>query len=290
MPLFGANVAGLKQKRDVAGLTQLLKSKDARARADAIIALGELGDSRAVPALGELLVAPEQLIGDLIQAANALGKIDDASTIAALQRAVMVSRKREQDLIDLTRAAPERKYRDGFYVNRISTDEYELRTTIAGALANLANVDALNALFEMLANETGAMESSIKSKVREQIERACAKMGARATPVLCDQLRHASVHVRQWSAQNLIAYPERPVIDALLRAVSDDAEAYDVRVAAMITLGNIGDEACLPAIDELAVSANKSLAREAKQCAISIRQRLGLPFITGFGSSNPLIR
>ena len=290
MPLFGANVAGLKQKRDVAGLVQLLKSKDARTRTDAINALGELGDLRAVPALDEFLSASEQPIGELLQAANALGKIDDAATIVALQRAVVVSRKREQDLIDLARAARERKYRDGFYVNRISTDEYELRVAIAGALANLANVDALNALFEMLANETGAMESSIKSKVREQIDRACAKMGARAALVLCNQMHNPSVQVRQWSAQNLVAYPERPVIDTLLRAARDDAEAYDVRVAAMITLGNIGDEACLPGIDELAAAANKSLAREAKQCAIAIRQRLGLPFITGFGSNNPLIR
>lgn len=290
MPLFGANVAALKQKRDVAGLVQLLKSKDSRTRTDAIIALGELGDARAVSALDEFLSAPEQPIGDLLQAANALGKIDDAVTVTVLQRAVMVSRQREQDLIELARRAPERKYRDGFYVNRISTDEYELRTTIAGALANLATVDALNALFEMLANETGAMESSVKSKVREQIERACAKMGACATPVLCNQLRHSSIAVRHWSAQNLIGYPERPVIDALLRAASDEAEIYDVRVAALITLSTIGDEPILPAIDELAASPNKSLAREAKQCAIAIRQRLGLPFITGFGSNNPLIR
>ncbi len=290
MPFFGSNIAGLKQKRDVTGLIQFLKSKDRHTRTEAIKALGELGDARAVPTLGDLLAAPEQPIGDLIHAANALGKIDDATTVAVLQRAVRVSRQREQDLIDLARAAPERRYRDGFYVNRISTDEYELRTTIADAFANLATVDALHALFEMLANETGAMESSIKSQVRVCIERACTKLGARAAPVLCNQLRHHSIEVRQWSAQNLIHYPERPVIDALTRAACDDAEVYDVRVAALTTLSNIGDEPILPAIDELVTATNKSLAREAKQCAIAIRQRLGLPFITGFGSNNPLIR
>lgn len=290
MPLFGSNVAELKQKRDVAGLVQLLKSKDNHTRAEAIRALGELGDARAVPALGDVLAAPEQPIGDLLQAAHALGKIDDAATVAMLQRAITVSRKREQDLIDLARAAPDRRYRDGFYINRISTDEYELRTTIAGAFATLATVDALNALFEMLAAETGAMASSIKSQVRVCIEQACAKLGARAAPVLCNQLRHHSVEVRQWSAQNLINYPERPVIDALVRAACDETEVYDVRVAALTTLSNIGDEPILPAIDALVTASNKSLAREAKQCAIAIRQRLGLPFITGFGSNNPLIR
>lgn len=290
MPFFGTRVAGLKQKRDIAGLIQLLKSKDSHTRTEALQALGELGDPRAVPALGDLLAAPEQPISVLIQAANALGKIDAEATVAVLQRAVTLSRQREQDLIDLTRAAPNRRYSEGFYINRISTGEYELRTAIADALANLATVDALNTLFEMLANETGVMESSVKSQVRECIERACAKLGAPAAPVLCAQLRHPSVEVRRWSAAYLGNFPERSVIDALLRTASDEAETFEVRVAAFIVLGNIGDEAVLPAIDELGSTPNQSLAREAKQCAIALRQRLGVPFITGFGSNNPLIR
>jgi len=291
MPLFKPSVSGLKDKRDIAGLTQLLKDKTSRTRREAVQALGELGDARAVSAIVDLLLVDEQDLGEKIPAARSLGKIGDEKAVDALKRAMVASQKREHDLIEVTRAAPVRQYRDGFYVNRIASDEFELRTAIAHALAEIATVNALEALFEMLAVEKGAMEHSVRGKVRECIDATIKKIGGAAVLLLCTQLTRPSIEGRRVAAQTLGEFAVAQSIDALINAASNETENFDVRSAALASLGNIGDAGTLARVDDLAVStSNPIIAREARQCAISIRQRLGLPFITGFGSRNPPVR
>ena len=51
MPLFGPNIAAMKEKGDLAGLVLMLKGKDVRARTQAVKALGELRARSAVSAI-----------------------------------------------------------------------------------------------------------------------------------------------------------------------------------------------------------------------------------------------
>jgi HEAT repeat protein len=282
MPLFKPNIVALKAKRDIAGLVHALQATESRTRADAVQALGELGEKKTAPALVALLLADEQQLGEKVEAADALGKIGDEGAIEPLLQAHVVSQRRERDLIDAARAAPDRRYRDGFYVNRIATDEYQLRTTIANALARIGGARAIHALFEMLATEQGAMASSVKSSIRAAIARALEAADARIVSPLCDELKHPSAEARQWAAHCLGEFGDASAADALLRAARNDQEEFAVREIALISLGKIGDARTLPDLQDLMRSGNLVLSRNAKACASAIRQRLGLPHIIGF--------
>jgi HEAT repeat protein len=90
-------------------------------RRDVLKALGDLGDTRALPAIVQELLADEKALGDKVYAAEALGKLGDATAIEPLVRANETSRRRERETIATVLASPDRRYRDNFYVNRIST-------------------------------------------------------------------------------------------------------------------------------------------------------------------------
>lgn len=282
MPLFKPNLTTLKSKRDVAGLVQALKTKDARLRRDALKALGDLGDPRALAAVVQALLADEKELGDKVYAAEALGKLGDAAAIEPLVRANEISRHREQETIAAILASPDRRYRDNFYVNRIATDELELRTTIAHALAQIGGAAALRALFTMFATEQGAMEASIKNKLREAIQGVAKKLGNKAVPILCEQLHQSAAHVREWAAHCLGEFEDVQAIQQLVRVATNEDETFEVRVAALNSLGQIGNHDALPRIEELIHSPNRVIARDAKQCVTTIRTRLGLPRLPGF--------
>ncbi|MCI0476122.1 MAG: HEAT repeat domain-containing protein, partial [Anaerolineales bacterium] len=173
-------------------------------------------------------------------------------------------------------------YRPGFYVNQIAADEYALRAAIAHALAQIGAARAVEKLFQMLATETGAMSSPVKTAIKNAIADALKNQDAQIAPFLCDQLKHASVDVRECAAYCLNEFPEPRAVDALLDAACDDQEQFTVRTAALVTLGKIGDAGALPDLEALMHSENLGLARDAKQCVIAIRQRWNLPTITGF--------
>lgn len=282
MPLFKPNLTTLKNKRDVAGLIQALKTKDARLRRDALKALGDLGDPRALDAVVQALLADEKELGDKVYAAEALGKLGAAAAIEPLMRAYETSQRREQETIAAILASPDRRYRDNFYVNRISTDELELRTTIAQALAQIGGTAALHALLTLLATEQGAMETSIKNKLRGAIQEVARKLGNAAVPIFCEQLRHPLMHVREWAAHCLGEFEDGPAIQQLVRVAMNEDETFDVRIAALNSLGQIGNHDALAYIEELIHSPNRVIARDAKQCVTTIRTRLGLPRLPGF--------
>ena len=120
--IFKPNISRLKERRDVTGLLDALTSKDTHTRREAIQALGEIGAKAAVPFLVEIL-ADVHNREDKEEAGAALRKIGDREAIEALVKANMLSRERERTLIDAAVASPNRRYREGFYVNRISSNE-----------------------------------------------------------------------------------------------------------------------------------------------------------------------
>jgi HEAT repeat protein len=282
MPILGSNIANLQAKRDIAGLIQACKSKDIRTRCAALHALGELRDVRALPVLKDCLFSNASQAPEKTEAAEALGKIGDASALDLLLKANEISKARERQEINDSLDTRDKTYRPGFYVNRIAADEYALRAAIAQAIARLGGTRALEALFQLLATETGAMASPVKTAIKNAISDALENLDAQIVPLLCVQLKHVSADAREWAAHCLNAFEDARAIDALLDAVCDARENFAVREAALITLGKIGDARALPDLEALMRSDNRGLARDAKQCVITIRQRWNLPTITGF--------
>lgn len=274
MPLFKPNIAALKDKHDTAGLLNLLKTNDARTRVNVLKALGDLRDAKTVPAIIDVLLTAQEHVDVQIEAAIALGKIGAVSAIDALLQATTQSRQREQYLIDYALQADDRRYRPNLYINRISTDELNLRAAIAHALAHIGSERAVPSLFEMLASETGAMEKSAKRAIQTALTQAIENLGASALPVVCDALAHSASEVRQWAAQCLGSFENEQAADALLRVAYNNEENFEVREAALASLGKVGDARAIPYLEDLMYSENRNLVRDAKQCAMVIRARM----------------
>jgi HEAT repeat protein len=84
--LFGPNVKKLYEKRDVSGLCQALKHKNAEIRWKAAIALGDIKDPRSVAPLIEALKGESLPIRS--KAAIALGEMKDPRAVAPLVQAM----------------------------------------------------------------------------------------------------------------------------------------------------------------------------------------------------------
>ncbi|MCX7840135.1 MAG: HEAT repeat domain-containing protein [Anaerolineae bacterium] len=279
MPLLGPNIPQLQAKRDVAGLVRALQSKDVRTRCDALRALGELREPRAFPILRDCLLAETTTTPEKIQAAEALGQLGDTSAIDALFLASEQNLTLEEREIDAVRMIPDKTYRPEFYVNRIATDEYNLRVAIAHALAQLGGEHAIEKLFQMLAAEDGAMASATQAAIKDAITVALERGNAAYASLVRAQLAHPSATVREHAAHCLRAFPDTESVDALLDVARNEHEVFSVRAAAFVTLGQIGDARALTTLEELLDSSNPNVVREAKQCLFTIRQRLNLPVI-----------
>ena len=277
MPLFPPNIAAMKERRDLAGLLIVLKSKDARARAQAVQALGELGARSALPAIAALLLSPDSKLAEKTTAAEALGSIKDDSAVDALVQEIANSRERERGTIDAAIDAPDRKYSLNYYVNRIAADEYTLRSAIAIALGRIGGERGVRALFEMLATETGQMASSVKNDAKTAISAALESDGQRFVPLLIDELKGKSVEVRQFAAYCLGDYASEDAVNALIAAAYDEQEDFDVRASAMRSLANIGDRRAIPYLEDLLHSGNRAVVRDAQAALTGIRQRHPLP-------------
>ena len=282
MPILGPNIPNLQAKRDVNGLIRALQSKDLRTRCAALRALGELRDPRALPVLRDWLLAETTTTTEKIEATEALGKLGDATVLDALGVANEQSHAREKREIEAAIASSDRTHRPGFYINRIAANEYALRAAIARVLAQLGGARALEKLFQMLALEDGAMVSAAQAVIKEAVATILERGDATSAPLVRAHLKHASADVREQAAHCLSAFPEAESVDALLDVVCDENETFNVRTAAFITLGKIGDARALPRLEELIRFPNQGVAREAKQCLVTIRQRLHLPTFTRF--------
>src|SRR5512138_364824 len=122
MPIFQPNVSTMKQKRDIAGLVKLLKSKDAQTRRAAIQALGEIGAKSSTAALCELLLSPGTDRVEQADLANALGALSDPGAVVPLLQAMVISKSREQAQLADAKSGTDPRH-VGFAVNLISGNE-----------------------------------------------------------------------------------------------------------------------------------------------------------------------
>ncbi len=272
MALFGPNIARMKQRGDIAGLEQLLKSDDTHARHDAIVALGELRAASALPALLEILLTPNAKIGELIAAAEALGNIGDNAAVEGLLKASAISRERERTQINATALERDPAYRHGLYINLISTEEFSFRRAVAAALGKIGGTRASAALYDMLAAETGPMEGSAQAAIRSAMSQALT--GSSKFEILRAALEHPAPAVREWAVENMREVDDPRVQEYLMAMMWDDKQPFAVRQVAISTLGQIGDQRAMEELEELSKSPLRVLARDAQHSAAIIYQRL----------------
>jgi HEAT repeat protein len=276
MPLFGSNIAALKQKRDVNALVKILQRDDVHLRRDAIRALGDLGDRAAIPGLAAILTSDHPRVSEQMDAAEALGKIADPAAIDALAQANAASIAREKVAVAELSAISEKPYSPGYYINHISADEYTLRSYIAQALGKSGDARALNVLCDILAMDSGWRDSAARDAITRVIAQTLVRDNAEHARILFERVRDASRPVRHWAAHCLRDYPGVEHVRALMEISRDEKEDFSVREAALSTLGKIAEEDSIDDLDELARGPNRAVARLAGHAAIEIRQRRSL--------------
>lgn len=272
MSFFKPNISALKAKRDVAGLLNALKGKDAQIRREAIKALGDLGARPAVPALCDILLARDVSVADQAEVADALGKQSDAASLDALAKASTLSHERERKLIEMATSSPDRRYHEGYYITQIATSEYLFRSRLANAIAQIGDERAVTVLFDLLASESGQMASQVKQAIESAIEVVLQKYPAETPTWLAARLKHPSLDVRHRVAQLLGDFGTANEIDELLDLACDENEHYTVRQAALMSLGRVGDRSVLPVLEDLMGAGNRGLKRDAEQAAAQIRE------------------
>lgn len=264
-------------------LIEQLDSEDLETRQAAVIALGRIGDARAVPALVRVLTTDDELV---IAAAGALAKIGDRRSLEALldlighpQPAV------RQAVIAAINSIghPEMAARAATLLNHRDPRVRESAVQIAGYFGY---GECIELLFERCRDE----DESVR---RAAIEHIPYLEDDRAVSILAEALEHGTARVRASAAQAFAQVESPRALSYLLAALNDpdqwvryfaarsigrhgysesvtalaqltqDDPANQVRIAAMESLARIGGARAVAILARLAESNNVDLARAA---------------------------
>lgn len=213
------------------------QSENQRDREDAIVALGQLGDPRAIVPLGELVVGYED--NDALdyrvrqRAAEALGRLGDAQAVPRLMGAleydssssVKVSAARALAQIGVTQIGDLSVLE--LLITTLEDSNPDVRSAVAEAIGNLlaqsstqspADKEAIEALLPLLADSDDAM--------RDVAEQVLRDLGASAFDVLMRGLKDPNSTIRGASADLLGALKDERARDALQKTYWDDDSAW----------------------------------------------------------------
>lgn len=272
---YGARVTEL--------LIEQLHSGDLETRQAAVIALGQIGDSRAVPALVQVLTDDEELV---ITAAGALAKIGDRRSLEALislighhqpavRQAVIAAinsighpemAARAAELLNDSdpRVRESAVQIAGYFgysectdilFERCRDEDQSVRRAAIEHIPYLEDERAIPILAEAL--ETGsASERASVAKAFGQVE------GRRVMGYLLACLNDWDPWVRYFAARS-IGRHQYPDSTAELARLAQEDPANHVRIAAMESLALIGGARAVAILARLAESDNIDLARAA---------------------------
>lgn len=264
-------------------LIEQLGAEDRETRQAAVLALGRIGDARAVPPLLAALSADEELavgtagalamIGDreaylpllgllghgdaavrraAISALNSLGHPEMGKDIAALLR----------DPRPLVRESAVKivgyvGYPDcADLLLECCRDPHEaVRRAAVESLPSLAGAQALAPLSRALKDEAVHVRAAA-ARALGQVE------GEEAWPLLREALDDTAPWVRYYAARSVGRQGYADALDALTKLALAD-EAMQVRVAAVEAVGHIGGARALPVLISLADASDGDLARAA---------------------------
>ncbi|MDT7689957.1 MAG: hypothetical protein QOE46_2716 [Acidobacteriota bacterium] len=264
-------------------LIEQLGSEDLEIRKAAVVALGRIGDARAVPALVEALDDDAEL---MIAAADALAKIGDARAFDSL-------------------------------LALVGDHSAVVRQAVVGALNSLGSPEMPGRVLPLLSDpDPNVRESAVKiagyfgypecadlllQRCRdedERVRRAAVEHlpyleDERATPALVRALRHETPKVRAAAASAMAQSEDSEVSTHLIEALADedswvryfaarslgrqrtaasaealaglarDDKSNHVRIAAVEALGHIGGEMAIKAVAPLVGSGEPDLVRAA---------------------------
>jgi HEAT repeat protein len=253
-----AAVNSLRQLEDpaaIAALSKVLKEDtDARVREAAAWALGEIGDTRAVPSLIEALkVEHGPKVREKI--VEALGNLKDPSALSAVTAVL------KDPTVDVRREAVQAisRFEDPSaapaLAGLIHDDDIDVRRRVADALGSLENPSSVDALMTMAKDADADVRSNAIDGLHHYRD-------LKLVPLFSEALKDPSADVRKNAAEgfngmeNLKTAPR-----ALIDATADMNR--DVRRAAAEALGNIGDEAAVPALKKMVGDGDADTRRTA---------------------------
>jgi HEAT repeat protein len=206
---------------------------------EATVALGHLGDKRAVLPLIDILGREDSL-----GAAWALGELGDSRAIRPLLNAFPTAEPGYAQAI--LGSLGKLKAEEGLELlfAQLAGPNSHMRYWAALALGDFGDERALDPL---IAAFEDAIETGERSRDRQSIAFALGKLKhPRAIDTLLHALTHENRLVRSDAASALIFSNSPEAIMPLIRALDD--EASNVRMAAAQTLGALGDERALAAL------------------------------------------
>lgn len=276
-------------------LIEQLQAEDLEVRLAAVLALGEIGDMKAVPALSELLSEDSQLT---IATANALAQIGDRRAYdallgkighpdAAVRQAVVAALNSlgHPDMlaatIDLLQDNDPHVRESavkiaGYFafnecvtllLERTRDPDEKVRQTAIELIPYLENGPVLATLVEALEKETPAVRAAA-ARALGQLESGLAY------PYLLAALKDPDDGVRYYAARSIgwNGYPE--AVDALsLMAVADPA--HQVRIAAVEALGQIGGTRVVSILTPLA--QDETIGSDLMQATLTALGEIGHP-------------
>lgn len=264
-------------------LMEQLESEDLETRQAAVIALGRIGDPRAVPALVRVLTTDDDLV---IAAAGALAKIGDRRSLEALLELIGHPQPAVRQAVVAAINSighPEMAERAVRLLNDLDPRVRESAVQIAGYFGYAECVDLL---FERCHDEDesvrraaiehipyleddrtiSTLEAALKdgsARERAAAAKALAQVESPQTlSYLLEALSDPDQWVRYFAARSIGRHEYPESVAALAQLAQEDA-ANHVRIAAMESLARIGGARAVAILAQLAESDNIDLARAA---------------------------
>ncbi len=285
-PRTGANaidaLGRIGDRRSVVPLLRFLQSDDPVLRQHSAAALGKVGDERAIGPLMDRLTDPDPNVAhDVNEALIAMGEPAVLPLIAVLE-------DRDRATVERARAASLLgKLRDGRAFAPLATallDTTEVSAIRRSAITGLSELDSQRAL--------DPLTRVIVRRHEEPKTRVWAVQSIRdrrAFPMLLDILRDSEDDstVRAAAAGQLCALGGQQAVGPLVVALDDTNAA--VRYAAVSALGLCGDERVLPVLRQVEERGDGALEWGARKSRIAIARRFSLPFAPGDDPAGQLV-
>ena len=207
----------------------LLEDKDTDIRAKAAHALGEIGDPKVVDALSKALLEDKNKSVRL-KSAEALDKIGWRPTSTREKVFYSLARNKKQDIVKMGKEVVP------IFIEALNNPSSEIRQDSVEILGNLKAVEATESLCKVLLEGTAV-------PVRRKTVEALGKIGdPKAIPSLCIALlEDKNTDIRAKAAQALGEIGDPKVVDALSKALLED-NSKSVRLKSAEALGKIGDK------------------------------------------------
>jgi len=240
-PPFKLNVKRMEKRKDIEGLIKALKHKDEDVRISAAMALGEIGDTRAVDPLVQALKDEDE---DVVKHAdNALEKID-------LVRSRSLRQKYHDDVKDLIKAL---RHRDK-----------DVRISAAMALGEIGDTRAVEPLIQALKDENWLVRRGVVVALGSIAD-------ARAVDPLVQALKDKVNYVRMLAAETLGWIGDVRAVEPVIQALKD--EDKDVRMSAAWALGRLGDARAVDPLTQALKDKNLTVQKALKEALQKIKAK-----------------